>query len=257
MNNFRKLALCFLLSVATILNIAGSKCASASALAHNGVKILHGTEAGGIFEICLSANALRILSRSNGYILAAQGPLWQVKVWRDDRKQCGQISLAQFLKSDLVSSNRISYLAELGRPNKVEKATQGLDKLLIYHFPNIKTINGSGIFISDREDGNGLTGGQDLKPQLLALDNNYPQQATDIISKIYNSPKVKGFPICSFVTLPNKKQDSLLNGRILKRNFDIPEASLSAPKGYKQVVLDKKMFFTTGQSDLLDEMTSK
>lgn len=122
------------------------------------------------------------------------------------------------------------------------------------YFPPIETVSGSGLFVSDRTDANGLLAGQKLKPELIALDNNYPQQASLILGKIYNLPKLKGFPISSCVILPNNKTNTLLTYKILKRDFIFKASSLCPPKNYKKIAMDKKMFLTENQSGMLEEM---
>ncbi len=233
---------------------AGQCSAQAS---HSGLKLIQVTESSGIYDVWASADAIRVYSRSNEYYIAAQAPTWQIQVWRPDRKQFGQMSFEQFIKSDLLSSNRLSYLAELTAPIRTEKVTQkNGDKLLIYYFPPIETVNGSGLFIADRKDGNGIEGGQKLRPRLISMDNNYAPQTSQIVGKIYNIPKLKGFPISSFALLPNNKTDALLNCIISSRDFEFKNAALHAPANYKKIPLDKKIFFTTHQTNILDEMTA-
>jgi hypothetical protein len=223
---------------------------------HRGLKLVQTTESSGIYDVWVAADAIRVYSRSNDYYIAAQAPTWQIQVWRPDRKQCGQIPFEKFIKSDLVTANQISYLAELTAPNRIEKVVRGQDKLLIYHFPPIETVNGSGLFIADRKDGNGIEGGQKLRPRLISFDNNFASQTSQLVGKIYNIPKLKGFPISSYALLPNNKTDALLNCIIASRDFEFKTAALHAPTNYKKIPLDKKMFFTTHQTNILDEMTA-
>lgn len=243
------------LAIYPLATIQAGQCSSQAS--HRGLKLVQSTESSGIYDVWVSADAIRVYSRSNEYYIAAQAPAWQIQVWRPDRKQFAQMAFEKFIKSDLVTANQISYLAELTAPNRTEKVIQkNGDKLLIYHFPPIETINGSGLFIADREDGNGVEGGQKLRPKLISFDNNYASQVSQIVGKIYNVPKLKGFPISSYALLPNNKTDTLLNCIISSRNFEFKAAALQAPANYKKIALDKKMFFTTHQSNVLDEMTA-
>lgn len=262
-----KKSVSFCLGISLALSWAGViACASPLAVqagqssepaSHRGLKLIQTTESSGIYDVWVSADAIRVYSRSNDYYIAAQAPTWQIQVWRPDRKQFAQMAFDQFIKSDLVTANQISYLAELTAPNRSEKVVQkNGDKLLIYYFPPIETINGSGLFIADRKDGNGIEGGQKLRPKLIAFDNNYASQTSQIVAKIYNIPKLKGFPISSYALLPNNKTDALLNCIISSRDFEFKTAALHAPANFKKIPLDKKMFFTTHQTNILDEMTA-
>lgn len=223
---------------------------------HRGLKLVQTTEASGVYDVWVSADAIRVYSRSNDYYIAAQAPTWQIQVWRPDRKEFAQMPFEQFMKSDVLVANQFSYLAELTKPSRTEKVVRGNDKLLISYFPPIETVNGSGLFISDREDGNGLKGGQKLRPQVISFDNDYPSQVSQIIGKIYNLPKLKGFPISSFALTQNNKTDALLNCVIASRNFEFKTAALHAPGNYKKTTLDKKIFYTANQYGVLDEMTA-
>lgn len=252
-------SLCLGLALGLTYNFAASiqtgQCASPAS--HRGLKLAQNTESSGIYDVWVSADAIRVYSRSNEYYIAAQAPTWQIQVWRPDRKQFAQMPFEQFIKSDLLASNRLSYLAELTAPNRTERVIQkNGDKLLIYYFPPIETVNGSGLFIADRKDGNGIEGGQKLRPRLISMDNNYAAQTSQIIGKIYNIPKLKGFPISSYALLPNNKTDAFLNCIISSRDFEFKADALHAPANYKKIALDKKMFFTTHQTNILDEMTA-
>jgi len=223
---------------------------------HKGLKLVQETESSGIYDVWVSHDAIRVYSRSNQFYIAARAPLWQLEVWRSDRRQFAQMPFEQFMKADLLSSNRISYLADLKTPNRTDKQIRGRDKLLIYHFPPIESVSGSGLFISDRKDGNDLDVGEKLRPQLICFDNNFAIQVSQILGKIYNLPRLRGFPVSAFAVLPNNKTSGLLNCTNLSRNFEFNSASLRAPDNFKKKTLDKKMFFTTNQAEILDEMTS-
>jgi len=240
----------------TLISLPTFKPAYGAPPSHRGLKLIQTTESSGVYDVWASADAIRVYSRSNDYFIAAQAPNWQIQVWRPDRKQFAQMSFEQFMKSDVLVANQISYLAELTKPSRTEKVVRGNDKLLIAYFPPIETVNGSGLFIADREDGNGLKGGQKLRPQVISFDNNYPSQVSQVLGKIYNLPKLKGFPISSFALTQNNKTDALLNCVIVSRNFEFKTAALHAPESYKKTTLDKKMFYTANQYSVLDEMTA-
>ncbi len=248
--------LCLSLALALSSLFATPLAQGSNIATHRGLKLIQTTEASGVYDVWVSADAIRVYSRSNDYYIAAQAPTWQIQVWRPDRKNFAQMSFEQFMKSDVLVANQFSYLAELTKPSRTEKVFRGQDKLLISYFPPIETVNGSGLFIADREDGNGLKGGQKLKPQVISFDNDYPSQVSQIVGKIYNLPKLKGFPISSFALTQNNKTDALLNCVIASRNFEFKTAALHAPEGYKKTTLDKKMFYTTNQYGVLDEMTA-
>ena len=250
------ISLCLYLALALFSFFSSTLAQDSNIATHRGLKLIQTTEASGVYDVWVSADAIRVYSRSNDYYIAAQAPTWQIQVWRPDRKQFAQMPFEQFMKSDVLVANQFSYLAELTKPSRTEKVIRGKDKLLISYFPPIETVNGSGLFISDREDGNGLKGGQKLRPQVISFDNDYPSQVSQIIGKIYNLPKLKGFPISSFALTQNNKTDALLNCVIASRNFEFKTAELHAPQSYKKTTLDKKMFYTANQYGMLDEMTS-
>lgn len=250
------ISLCLSLVLAPFSLLANALAQGSNTATHRGLKLVQTTEASGVYDVWVSADAIRVYSRSNDYYIAAQAPTWQIQVWRPDRKQFAQMSFEKFMKSDVLVANQFSYLAELTKPSRTEKVVRGKDKLLISYFPAIETVNGSGLFISDREDGNGLKGGQKLRPQVISFDNDYPSQVSQIIGKIYNLPKLKGFPISSFALTQNNKTDALLNCVIASRNFEFKTVALHAPENYKKTTLDKKMFYTANQYGVLDEMTA-
>lgn len=229
---------------------------SDSGSSHKGLKLIQATESSGMYDVWISTDATRIFSRSNDFYIASQAPSWMVEVWRPDRKEFSQIPFEAFIKSDLLSCNRISYLADLRKPTQTEKQIKSGYKVLVYSFPALETVSGCGLFVADRTDGSGLKAGEKLMPKLISLDNNYPNQITQIIGKIYNLPNVKGFPISSYAKLVNGREISLLNGKILNPNFEFSSEALHAPAGYRKKSLDRKMFYTSAQSDILDQMSS-
>jgi len=222
---------------------------------HIGLNLVQETEASGIYDVWASPDAIKIKSRSNGYVVAAQGPKWMVQVWRDDRKQFGQMSFGDFMKGDLLVNNRISYLADCRIPTRTTSSTKGVDKLLVYHFPAVEAVSGSGIFMSDRKDGNDVMSGEKMYPELITFDNGFAPQTAQIICRIYNLPYHKGFPIAASNELPNKGSSALLNCKIVGRKFVFKDAQLLPPANYKKVPITKTMFFTEGQTDMLNELT--
>lgn len=222
---------------------------------HVGLNLIHETEASGIYDVWAAPDAIKIKSRSNGYVVVAQAPAWTVKVWRDDRKQYGQLSFGDFMKGDLLVNNRISYLADCRFPTRTTSSTRGVDKLLIYRFPAVEAVSGSGIFVSDRKDGNDVLSGQKLYPELITFDNGFAPQTAQIICRIYNLPYHKGFPIAASNEIPNKGSSALLNCKILSRKAVFKDNQLVPPANYKKVPITKAMFFTQGQTDILNEMT--
>lgn len=222
---------------------------------HVGLNLVQETEASGIYDIWAAPDAIKIKSRSNGYVVVAQAPTWLVKVWRDDRKQYGQLPFGDFMKGDLLVNNRISYLADCRTPTSTARSTRGVDKLLIYHFPPVEAVSGAGIFVSDRKDGNDVLSGEKLYPELITFDNGFAPQTAQILCRIYNLPYHKGFPIAASNELPNKGSSTLLNCKILSRKAVFKDNQLMPPANYKKVPITKAMFFTQGQADILNEMT--
>lgn len=221
---------------------------------HRGLKVTQQTEASGIYEIWLAPDAIRVSSPTAGFVLAARAPKWQVQVWRGDRKERSEVGLADFLKGDLLLTNHITYAADLRKVLSQRRITRGNDKLIVYRFPPIEAVGGSGIFQYDGNDEAGNKHGTRLTPELMSLDLGYARPVSQVISKLHNLCDLPGVPISAYYYLPNGRAKSILGCRILDRNFTFKDSLLAPPAPYKRVALSKNLFLTKGQVDMLQDM---
>ena len=221
---------------------------------HRGLKVTQQTEASGIYEIWLAPDAIRVSSATSGFVLAARAPKWQVQVWRSDRKERSEVGLAEVLKGDLLLTNHITYAADMRKVLSQKRMTKGNDKLIVYRFPAIEAVGGSGIFQYDDKDEAGNKHGTRLTPELVSLDLGYARPVSQVISKLHNLCDLPGVPISAYYYLPNGKAESILGCRILDRNFTFKDSLLAAPVPYKRVALSKNLFLTKGQVDMLEDM---
>lgn len=221
---------------------------------HRGLKVTQQTEASGIYEIWLAPDAIRVSSATSGFVLAARAPKWQVQVWRSDRKERSEVGLAEFLKGDLLLTNHITYAADMRKVLSQKRMTRGADKLIVYRFPPIEAVGGSGLFTYDSNDDAGNRHGTKLTPELMSLDLGYARPVSQIIAKLHNLIDLPGVPVNAYYYLPGGKSENILDCRILDRNFTFKDSLLAAPMPYKRVALSKNLFLTKGQVDMLEDM---
>ena len=221
---------------------------------HRGLKVTQQTEASGIYEIWLSPDAIRVSSATAGFVLASRAPKWQVQVWRGDRKERSEVGLAEFLKGDLLLTNHISYAADMRKVLSQKRMTRGTDKLIVYRFPPIEAVGGSGLFTYDSNDDAGNRHGTKLTPELMSLDLGYARPVSQIIAKLHNLIDLPGVPVNAYYYLPGGKSENILDCRILDRRFTFKDSLLTAPASYKKVALSKNLFLTKGQVDMLQDM---
>jgi len=221
---------------------------------HRGLKVTQQTEASGVYEIWLSPDAIRVSSATAGFVLAARAPKWQVQVWRGDRRERSEVGLAEFLKGDLLLTNHISYAADMRKVLSQKRMTRGTDKLIVYRFPPIEAVGGSGLFTYDGNDDAGNRHGTKLTPELMSLDLGYARPVSQIIAKLHNLIDLPGVPVNAYYYLPGGKSENILDCRILDRRFTFKDSLLTAPASYKKVALSKNLFLTKGQVDMLQDM---
>ena len=228
----------------------GSK--SRVAKSFKGLQYVQDTKSFGLFEVWFSPSAIRVSSTSNRYILATSAPDWNVRIWRQDRKEACECTLDQFLKGDPFFTNRLSYASDLRQPLSMKRAVNKGDKLLVYKYPAIEAVSGAGLFISDRVDGSGLKAGEKLYPELICFDvGELP--GLKVLYKLFNIAPQPGLPISAFVTKASGRQGSLINCEFRNREFSFDQSAVEIPAGYKRVPLHKRLFFTKGQGDALSE----
>lgn len=210
------------------------------------------TDANGIYIIKVCSEAVRCQSQAYGFVIAARAPKWTVKAWRTDRKQWGESNLAEFLKSDLLFMNRLSYASDLSKPGKPSSNTSGRERTLLYTFAPIDSAAGSLFSYSDKEDK--LQRQSKLQPQLTCLDTDLPAQAGAIMQKLYELPPTAGLPLS--MTVSNQKGQKQVNLKTdsIEHRQTVSQSEFSPPPDYGKTQLSKRFFVSNSQADFMNEM---
>ncbi len=210
------------------------------------------TDANGIYIITVCKEAVRCQSQAYGFVIAARAPQWTVKAWRTDRKQWGELSLAEFLKSDLLFMNRLSYASDLSKPGKPSSSTSGRERTLLYTFAPIDSAAGSIFSYSDKEEKRQRQ--SKLQPKLTCLDAELPAQVGAIMRKLYELPATNGLPLKMTVSNPEGQTQVNLKTDLIQHRQTVSQCDFSPPADYKKTPLGKRFFVSHAQADFMNEM---
>ena len=213
---------------------------------HKGWIVSQESSSGGVINIFISDDAIRIDSQTCGFSMLATAPDWKVCIFRPDTKEMGFLKLSQW-RAWNTSTIGTTNLCTLDKPISRTVFRDGGTNTQAYQykFPGEKIC--SRIFQTDKpvEMSNYFVDSYQLSksPQVTALQCQF-----------FNCPKLDGIIVkCIGVVKGTGEKQLFIRTRKIQASDSIPASTFAVPKGYKLLKTINNQFKFKGMAGALDE----